>query len=1001
MKGRDVPCRECALPFSMVFSNKMGVFQITASYNSEGDMSYLRRSASVALSIVLAGSLVPASPLLAAAEEPEPLSTEVVAGAEDVAPVEGAADATEATIQNESSDQEEAQDVTAAASEDEPASSDIAGAPLGVAGGSLSLLSSLGDISILADVPPAGTYTFTDFQGVWTYKANSAGVVALTAFAASSSERMEKLVIPSQGPDGVPFAQINALTNVNAKEVVFPAGPGKCLGLNSPQGLEIVTVEAGANVTGSLGGANLTTVNIGDGATVGNFQNSPKLVTVNVEVGVTFGASAFKNCTALQEVSVPSMSESMFSGCTLLNSVTLMGDSISRYAFTGCTSLKSIDLSNIKSIGDYSFEESGLEGDLVIPEGVETIGNGAFMRCQSLTSVVVPASLTSVLGQFAFSNCGALESVTVNCSEVGSSAFSVSRTASSLKKITIGSGVTSIHYTAFLGVPDSVAVTVDPGNTYLYTTDRTDLVDRASGDQIYPYVEKPAPDPTIISDSPTADATVFTVGATITTIGTGIFKSHHPSIQEIVVEDGNTSFVLDEQGILYTADMKTLIKAPVTLTEAVVPEGVTRIENDAFDNCTKLAKITLPSTLTTLADEVFRNCTSLTSITLPKGLLDMGNGVFEGTSLASLKVTESVWGKDSQKNEANDFVADGGVTSIHSLFYGWNWSAADWGTKTLNTSLTTLDLSSYSGTFVPSYAFAGLLGLQEIVLPASISSVGHGSFYYCLNVKNVYAYNPTSLQIAVGMSGQGNSGSGNAGESYQVTNPGSFSWWDPEAEEYPGIGSRYRDLTGINFYGVAYADNGLITYCAENSQNFIPIVVLQNATGLFGDYEVTYGTGQFDYNHIEIANIPVGGTPQVNAVFGDYATPRTLQDGSGCSIYYTDADGNVVTSFDKAGTYTALIKGDDKGVVGFRSVSFQVGDVPNDPGQTGTTQTGGTVQQTAAAVQQGNSAAQTGALAQTGDHVASVAPLVVTVVAGALTAVGAWFASRRKKIGRH
>ena len=48
----------------------------------------------------------------------------------------------------------------------------------------------------------------------------------------------------------------------------------------------------------------------------------------------------------------------------------------------------------------------GEGGDVVIPEGVTSIGSGAFSGCSSLTSVTIPASVTSI-GYETFSNCKA------------------------------------------------------------------------------------------------------------------------------------------------------------------------------------------------------------------------------------------------------------------------------------------------------------------------------------------------------------------------------------------------------------------------------------------------------------------------------------------------------------------------------------------------------------------------------------------------------------------
>jgi len=61
---------------------------------------------------------------------------------------------------------------------------------------------------------------------------------------------------------------------------------------------------------------------------------------------------------------------------------------------------------NVKTIGAYAFCNSGFTGELVLPEGVETVGEGAF-NANRLTSIVLPSTLTNLAPGF-FANDGAL-----------------------------------------------------------------------------------------------------------------------------------------------------------------------------------------------------------------------------------------------------------------------------------------------------------------------------------------------------------------------------------------------------------------------------------------------------------------------------------------------------------------------------------------------------------------------------------------------------------------
>lgn len=80
------------------------------------------------------------------------------------------------------------------------------------------------------------------------------------------------------------------------------------------------------------------------------------------------------------------------------NTVTTIGEQ----AFEDCYSLSSVTFgTGLTTIKNYAFRDSSaIDGDLVIPDGVTTIGNQAFKGVY-LDSVTVPSSVTSI-GEYAF-----------------------------------------------------------------------------------------------------------------------------------------------------------------------------------------------------------------------------------------------------------------------------------------------------------------------------------------------------------------------------------------------------------------------------------------------------------------------------------------------------------------------------------------------------------------------------------------------------------------------
>ena len=185
----------------------------------------------------------------------------------------------------------------------------------------------------------------------------------------------------------------------------------------------------------------------------------------------SIGEYAFEGCSGLTSVEIPAgvinIGERAFFECGLTSvGIPASVTSIGSLAFYGsgnltvyyqgdlaswCEGDEWYDLTNYCDILYINGEL--MQGDLVIPDGVTSIGAGAFYDSYTwrFTSVEIPASVTSI-GPRAFSGCRVLTSVTFEAGSqlesIGSNAFSG---CSGLTSVEIPAGVTRIGFSTFWG----------------------------------------------------------------------------------------------------------------------------------------------------------------------------------------------------------------------------------------------------------------------------------------------------------------------------------------------------------------------------------------------------------------------------------------------------------------------------------------------------------------------------------------------------------------------
>ena len=123
-------------------------------------------------------------------------------------------------------------------------------------------------------------------------------------------------------------------------------------------------------------------------------------------------------------------------------------EEIGNNVFDGYRSLQSVTIpGSVKKIGKDAFYNCDSLQSVIISNGVEEIGDIAFGYCNSLRSIIIPDSVKKI-GDGAFAYCYGLQSVTIpnSVEEIGDDAF---MDCDSLKSITIPNGVEKIGHAAF------------------------------------------------------------------------------------------------------------------------------------------------------------------------------------------------------------------------------------------------------------------------------------------------------------------------------------------------------------------------------------------------------------------------------------------------------------------------------------------------------------------------------------------------------------------------
>jgi len=496
-------------------------------------------------------------------------------------------------------------------------------------------------------------------------------------------------------------------------------------------------------------------------------------------------------------------------------------------------------------------------GDVMIPEGVTSIGASAFKDATTIVSVSFPATLTSI-GIDAFRGSSALANVffiRTTATTVGADAFTG---VASSAKAWIRAGATG--YATAGNTWNGLVINLSPSGTYSCATGVKDgptpRYTIANG-TVNQETSKSCVGAVIVPDGVTTLATKaffmvpnmtsITLPSTLRSIGVDAFRSSN-KLTSINIPAGVTAL----DGAFYGDTALTTI----TFESDIAGSRLRTIGNETFE-VTKLASINLPQGVESIGSSAFSNISTLTSITFPPSLTSIGAGAFRATPITSITIpanVSSIGDGAFQNMPLNTVTFESGSKLINlgaSAFAGGqNITNFTFGT---GSQLTTIGAS----------AFQGLSQLTSITIPASATSIGQYAFFGTNNLNKI-TFESGSQLTTIGANAFEGSSLRNIVIPAGVTSIGN--------DAFRNVGS----LWAVSFAGNSAPSVGLTTFLG----------IKNGARGFIKPGVTSFGTLGFNWNGLVIRESQL--PPADN---GDYSCATGELNGPG--IKYTVFESQV------------------------------------------------------------------------------------------------------------
>lgn len=403
---------------------------------------------------------------------------------------------------------------------------------------------------------------------------------------------------------------------------------------------------------------------------VGTLRSMAKLTSANLaEVNIVEGGSFFISASGIGNCFSKNnaLPDNFFYNMANIKSVVIPKSvtSIGQQAFYFCTGLTSVIIPNgVDSIRENAFAFCYSLPAVTIPESIKWIGPDAFRLCNSLNSLVIPDNAPTEIGGRAFGECARLKSVVIGngATSIGTQVF---MDCPELTSVTIGNNVPSIEVYAFKGCIKLDTVSIGSGVKFIGIRAFEGCVNLSS---------ITIPD-NVLAFHPGAfngctGLTTVSIGSGLNDFGLSTFLGC-TALTGFSVSEENTAYN-SLNGVLYNKEQNTLIAYPNAKGATYqIPNGVTTINEYAFDGCTGIVSLNASSSsLTSVGRSAFNNCTKLTSLTIGTGVTSIGSFAFSGCiALKEVTIPDKVVSMGEQ--------AFKGCAALNKVIIGKSLSSVD------------------------------------------------------------------------------------------------------------------------------------------------------------------------------------------------------------------------------------------------------------------------------------------------------------------------------------